>query len=781
MLSTPSPLETPGAEPRHDAAHREIGPPIELGLPYWFHLFFPDRALTTSLRILVVGCGDDLALRLARANPHARITAVDERPAALENAERSQQQRLPNLEIIPAWPSTASGGGFDLIYYDTASWPQEPPRAVLSRAAELLGRQGSLHLTLRAKYAWAGVRSVRELLERLGIEPNSEGYPLARQVVAALAPNHPWNLLAPGSSTRPDDLLADWLHPEAPCFSVPEAYDLLAASGLALQRFTYQPYYLPQCSPLGRTPLLAEARKLPEAQQHALMELYWPGVRYHFLAACRADRPPSTFQIDFSSEEWLCYGPLLPARLPLEEETEPVGAKARLRWRAAGMPEVGFSLGGFQFRLLKALDRAEELGEVIGLASFSGDPQLRDQWAREFFQMMWDYDFLHFRISRISIGLEETEDSGAVESHPEPQRSLVKLAQVPLEAAEQPPIEAEAISPPATKEQTPTTGEQLRPEAEKEPSREAETQRPASPPLAIEPTLPVALAVQVGRSAARPPEAPAAAWQAAEYRGESGEQPERVRYEACPLCEELGYESFRNDQAELALGQRVVSLSIPWVRCVGCGHLFTAGYFAGDIRSRILEAALECRGNLQQAVAARSQASRIVAAITALREQAGGRWLDVGCSQSGLAAMATEFGYESVGLDCSAQAAQRLHALGYDVRAGSLFDCHNGPFDVVSLSGVIAQMPFPAQALRHAQRLLGKCGLLFVSAPSRDSLGWRNLDLDGNNPYWARLDLYHAFHRKTLFRLLRTTGFEPCDYGAGGPAPVGMEVIACKS
>jgi hypothetical protein len=329
----------------HGAVNRSIEPPIELGLPYWFHLFFPYRPLSTDLKILVIGCEDKLAVRLAGANPRAHVTGVEERPASLENAELARQQHsLNNLDLVSAWPSKPDHEGFDLIYYNTQSWPGEPA-PVLERAAELLCREGSLHLTLLARYAWMGVRTVRELLERLGIQPNTGDYPRARQLVAALAPNHPWNLLGPDPHLRPDELLADWLRPEEPSFTVPEVYALLAGSGLAMQRFTYQAYYLPQCSGLARTPLLAEVRQLPLEQQQALMELYWPGMRYHLVAACRSDRPAHTFETDFRGREWLRYAPLLPTRPLVEEDDSPVGAKAKLCWRAPGMPDVGVSPG----------------------------------------------------------------------------------------------------------------------------------------------------------------------------------------------------------------------------------------------------------------------------------------------------------------------------------------------------------------------------------------------------------------------------------------------------
>jgi SAM-dependent methyltransferase len=855
------------------AVNRQIEPPIELGLPYWFHLFFPDRLLTTDLNILVIGCEHDLALRLARANPRARVTAVDQRPAALENAARAREQRnLANLDLVAAWPpKPRPGEGFDLVYYNPQGWPGEPS-PVLEKAAELLRRDGSLHLTVRAKYAWTGVRAVRELLDRLGIEPNADGYPRARQLVASLAPDHPWNLLGPDPKLRPDDLLADWLGPEEPCFSVPEVYALLAGSGMALQRFTYQAYYLPQCSPLARTPLLAEVHQLPPTQQQALMELYWPGVRYHLAVACRADRPAHTFTTDFSGRGWLRYAPLLPARLPIEDDESPVGAKARLRWRAPGMPDVGVALGGFQYRLLRALDRAEELGDVVGVAGLSGDPQLRDEWARDFFQLMADYDFLHFRTCRVSggaasgpgravsgfgraaSGFESPADDVARHALDPPQGAeplalagdLERLAATPLELPPQavPPAdeawaarELGAVTPPVATPPDPQTLpddpawpaddarqafqvsalENAPPAPEPQPGEAA----PQPPRLAVEQLAVEQLAVEqlaaeqlaagspldveplpettsLPRSAQADPDSQLPAlelsWELAELSGELAQQREqrsgqaedpaaefeRILYEACPLCAEPGYQPFRHAEAEFLAGAKFVRVPIPWMRCRRCAHVFTEGYFAGEVWQRILEVSLGERGSLRQAVANRAQASRIVSTVTTLREKAAGRWLDVDCSHSGLISVAAEFGYDGVGLDCCGQGAERLRELGYQVRAGSLFDCADGPFDVISLSGTLDRTPFPAQALGHVRRLLGPRGLLFLSAPSSDSLSWRNLDFEGLNPYWARLDRYHAFHRRSVFRLLENTGFEPCGYTAGAPEPVGMEIIACR-
>jgi hypothetical protein len=807
----------PGVRPGDGARggfNRQIAPPLDLGLPYWFHLFFPDRLLTTDLKILVVGADDGLAVRLARANPRARLTALETRPVAQEDTARAREHaNVGNLDVVSDWPSKHDvGTGFDLVYYNTQSWP-DAPAAALDRAADLLRLEGALHLTVRASYAWSGVRTVLELLDRLGIEPDADGYPRAREIVAALGPDHPWNLLGPMPAARPDDLLADWLRPDEPCYSVPEVYALLAGSGLNLQRFTYQAYYLPQCSPLARTPLLGEVRQLPLEQQQALMELYWPGVRYHLAVACRPERPAAGLETDFSGRDWQRYAPLLPARLPIEDDESPVGAKGRLCWRAEGMPEVGVSLGGFQYRLLRAVDRAEQLGDVVGLAGLSGDPQLRDEWARDFFQVMADYDFLHFRTCPVPGG---SAAGRATRPPKQAARALPDLEPLAASLEDAPPLPGigsewqDVLKPePPAAEQPPTGPTQLPESGQTSDSKQLpelrlprESAQPTQPldvakdqdnagaPSAATLALPVSLAeVDSLLVNVSPQSAPAQPTEVARPAPEPATQPahneelaryERIAFEACPLCAQAGATPLRQAQGEIQSGGRLITVSLPWVRCRGCGHIFTAGYFAGETWRRILEASLAGRGALSQALAHRAGAARIVATLTTLRESASGRWLDVGCSHSGLIAVAAEFGYEAVGLDCCHPAAERLSKLGYSIRKGSLFDCNDGPFDVISLSGILDRMPFPAQALRHVQGLLARRGLVFVSTPSSDSLGWRNLDLEGNNPYWARLDRYHNFVRKSLFRLLQSVGLEPCSYGAGAPEPVGMEVVACK-
>ena len=86
---------------------------------HWFHVYFPSRKATSDLDVLVAGCGTELASQLAAANSGSRITAIDTRSDALQQAARQKQgYQLENLKIVelPLEEAGSLGGDFDLIF-----------------------------------------------------------------------------------------------------------------------------------------------------------------------------------------------------------------------------------------------------------------------------------------------------------------------------------------------------------------------------------------------------------------------------------------------------------------------------------------------------------------------------------------------------------------------------------------------------------------------------------------------------------------------------------------
>lgn len=69
---------------------------------------------------------------------------------------------------------------------------------------------------------------------------------------------------------------------------------------------------------------------------------------------------------------------------------------------------------------------------------------------------------------------------------------------------------------------------------------------------------------------------------------------------------------------------------------------------------------------------------------------------------------------------------------------------------------------------------------MFISCPNRDSVAWKEMDRNGNNPYWAELEHYHNFSRDSLTALLRRCDFIPVCYNVSLRYKACMEIIAVK-
>ena len=102
-----------------------------------------------------------------------------------------------------------------------------------------------------------------------------------------------------------------------------------------------------------------------------------------------------------------------------------------------------------------------------------------------------------------------------------------------------------------------------------------------------------------------------------------------------------------------------------------------------------------------------------------------GSILDIGSGRGELLWAARETGWESVGIEPSADFAEfgRTH-LGVEPRAATLEEAGltNGSFDVIVMNGLIEHLYDPAMALSDARRLLKPDGWLYFDAPNEDGL-----------------------------------------------------------
>ena len=368
---------------------------------HWFHMYFPARGYSEDLDILVTSCASDQAAQLAVTNPRSRIVAMDADTGNLEQAaERKQKHSLSNLEIVELTVADTSrlGREFDVIFSSGELCYLEDPSKGLRALREALRPSGVINLKLLGSHGRQGVQLLRLMLGILGID-SSQPRERAQKALAALAASDPFGAGSSQLKNWANDRLAieALLQENERTYDVPGAYRLVEDSGLRVQRPLCQAHYQPQCTLLANSgDLFKDIAGLSEDNQQAITELYRGGMPLHEYIVCRDDRPLGEYDVSFEDQRWLGYVPVSNPGLSIIERDLPPGAAARLRWDAHHYPEISALAGGRQAALFNACDGFRTISEAIACAGGTQDEAGRE-YARNFFQSMWQLDYLWFR------------------------------------------------------------------------------------------------------------------------------------------------------------------------------------------------------------------------------------------------------------------------------------------------------------------------------------------------------------------------------------------------
>ena len=144
----------------------------------------------------------------------------------------------------------------------------------------------------------------------------------------------------------------------------------------------------------------------------------------------------------------------------------------------------------------------------------------------------------------------------------------------------------------------------------------------------------------------------------------------------------------------------------------------------------------------------------------------GKKWLDVGSDDGTAVSAARSFGFDVEGIEISKTGL--LFAKKYrnlDLFNGTLDDFleqNKTKLDIISFFGVIEHIPDPVQALRQANKLLKKKGLVVLEVPNYECFSTyfqkitkapdRHLTIPGH---------IMVFTKKSAEHMLRKNGFEP--------------------
>jgi SAM-dependent methyltransferase len=356
-------------------------------------LFWPDRDYAPQMDILVAGCGTNQAAVFAYANRRAHVVAIDVSQASLAHHEfLKKKYNLTNLEIhrLPIEEVGTLEQDFDLIVSSGVLHHLADPLVGLSSLAGSLRTEGVIGIMLYATYGRLGVEMLQSVFRELGLGRDEDSIAIVRETLAALGPEHP---VMPYLEIAPDlrydaGLVDTFLHGRDRNYTVDECIELVEGAGLVFQDWFLKSPYYPPTTPADS--FHASVAELPLRKQWSIMEQIRPRNGCHFFTACKPERPPETYTIDFDSDRFTSFIPEFRHGCGLKGTT-----LSRPDW-AIDLDPLGLS---FAQRINGWRSIAEITSEVAGdRRAAEVERAALDEISRRLFQSLWQMDFVAIKL-----------------------------------------------------------------------------------------------------------------------------------------------------------------------------------------------------------------------------------------------------------------------------------------------------------------------------------------------------------------------------------------------
>jgi len=368
----------------HCRARRDVCDPALV-----HRLFWPDRDYPQPLEILVAGCGSNQAADIAYNNRNARVLGIDvSEPSLSHERYLRDKHSLDNLELLrlPIEDVPALGREFDLILSTGVLHHMADPLGGMKTLATCLRRDGAIAVYLYGRYGRVGLEILQSLFRRIGLAQDDASLAVIKQTLGALAPEHPMRVINVGADRDFDAGLVDlFLNARERSYTVEDCLRFVEDAGLVFQGWVENAYYHPDGCLRRDHPLFAALANLPEREMWAATDLFHcnPG---HFFVACRPDRPPEQYRIDFAGPRALAYVPVRRAGVFVRQ---PDGQGGPARLTRQGLETV---ISPSQARLLNEVDGRRSIQNILAAARSGGLPGSADeaeQFAREYFRSLW--------------------------------------------------------------------------------------------------------------------------------------------------------------------------------------------------------------------------------------------------------------------------------------------------------------------------------------------------------------------------------------------------------
>lgn len=358
-------------------------------------ILWPDRPYQPDLDILIAGCGTNQAAVFAYTNRAAKVVAVDVSQASLDH-ERYLKDKysLKNLELhlLPIEEVPGLDRSFDLIVSTGVLHHLAKPKIGMKALGDVLRPDGVVAIMLYARYGRAGVELMQAVFRELGLQQDEDSLRLVKQAIEALPQTHPLRrYLAIAPDLEFDAGLVDtFLHGRDRSYTVDDCRDLVESAGLVFQDWLLKTSYYPPTLTQPDSEFFAAVNQLAPEKIWSVMERINTQNGCHFFTACRPEREPSGYRIDFSAANALDYVPLL-----------------RLRCGVSGneiyRPGWRIRLDPTHLAFAQQVDGDRSIREIAARVARSGvlsadQPEL-EYIGLELFEGLWRTDFIAIDLS----------------------------------------------------------------------------------------------------------------------------------------------------------------------------------------------------------------------------------------------------------------------------------------------------------------------------------------------------------------------------------------------
>jgi len=322
-------------------------------------LFWPDQDYQPDMDILVAGCGTNQAAVIAHTNPQSRVLAIDVSGPSLRHHEfLKSKYQLGNLELrqLPIEDLVGLRRDFDLIVSTGVLHHLASPVSGMQSLARCLRPDGVAALMLYARHGRTGVSMLQAAFRELGLGQDEASVALVRDALGALPSNHPaQSYLELAPDLRSDAGLVDtFLHGRERAYEIGDCIALVESAGLVFQDLFFQAPYHPPPGDSGA--FLQAVSTLPRPRQWSVMERFHFENACHFFLACRPERSPVRYAIDFS-------------RADAREFVPSWRYRCHLDGNHACRPDWSLALGVDDAVLLGRMDGRRTLGDLEDYAA----------------------------------------------------------------------------------------------------------------------------------------------------------------------------------------------------------------------------------------------------------------------------------------------------------------------------------------------------------------------------------------------------------------------------